>query len=107
MILIGDKTFGEGQKSVAQPMNGKMPDGYYKRLKRGIKFFMPNGELFAYLCANEPRQCFFVNASMREGKSYYQFSTNEATEARLGIAGMTYSAEVGLANAIWKAATPA
>lgn len=107
VIIIGDKQFGKGEKSVVDslttPVNGKTLDGYYKRLKRGIKFFMPNGELFAYLCANEPWHCFFVNAFMFEGKVHYQFSTGQNTEARLGIADMKHSEEIDLANAIWKA----
>lgn len=108
MIFIGEKKFGKGEKSVVDsltnPVNGKTLDGYYKRLKRGIKFFMPNGELFAYLCANEPWYCFFVNAFVFEGKTHYQYSTSDMTEARLGIASMTHSEQINLSTAIWKAA---
>jgi len=96
MILIRSKKFGKGEKSVI--------DGYYKRMERGIKFFMPNGDLFAYLCANDPWYCFFVNAFMFDGETHYQFSTGSATEARLGIEGMGYGEKIDIANAIWKAA---
>lgn len=103
MIQIGDKQFGHGAKSVSSPVIGKTLDGYYKRLKRGIKFFMPDGTLFAYLCANDTSSCFFVNACVLEGKTYYQYSTGSHVEARLGIAGMAHGQLYALATAIWKA----
>jgi len=107
MIQIGQKQFGKGAESVVdsllKPVNGKAVNGYYKRMKRGIRFFMPNGELFAYLCANDPNHCFFVNAFIFEGKKYYQFSTGSTQEAQLGITDMGYSEKIRLANEVWKA----
>lgn len=105
MIIIRDKQFGKGAKSVVNltpPLTVKSLDGFYTQLKRGVKFFMPNGELFAYLCANDPRSCFFVNAFVLDEKTNYQFSTGTIQESQLGIAGMGYVESIDLANAIWK-----
>lgn len=107
MILIGEKQFGKGAKSVVdsltEPVNGRTLDGFYKKLKRGIQFFKPDGELFAYLCANDPWSCFFVNAFTFEGRSWYQYGTGEHVEKQLGTYGMGFIQERELANSIWKA----
>lgn len=106
MITIGTKRFAETQSEITDSLfaPGGTVNGFADVRAVGILFEDLRGAPFAYLVANDPFSCFFVNAS-RDGGAHrptrYQQSTNAITERMLGIEGMGYMVQRETANALW------
>lgn len=84
---------------------GGTASGTFKLRKRGILFLLPNGQPFAYLCANEPGREFFVTCHQTdEGIRYMTGGCTEHDEKILGIHGMSFSQEKECANRVWREA---
>ena len=74
--------------------NSTTASGVFKILKNRVMFYGLNGELFAALIVNSHGdQPFFVNATVLNGKTYYQNALGEQQKARLGIAHCSYASE--------------
>lgn len=106
MITIGTKRFAETQSEITNSLfnPGGTVNGFAEVRASGILFEDLRGAPFAFLVANDPLSCFFVNA-FRDGGAHrptrYQNSTNHITERMLGIEGMGYAARHEAATAVW------
>ena len=78
--------------------------GTFKIRKRGVEFYKPDGDLFAYLVANEYGERFFVSAFIHDGKKHYMQSTTSEAESLLNLEGLSYLEGIELARNVWKAA---
>ena len=76
--------------------------GMFRKLKNGIQFMLPDGELFAFLVANDKGERFFVNASKAEGgRMRTQFSTGEYAEKMLNLSECGYRETIEIARKTW------
>lgn len=76
--------------------------GFYRKLQNGVLFLDHQKKPFAAAVRDVTNGgCFFVNATRSEnGRTRYNFSTNELTEKQLDIDGLTYSKQHDAAKAV-------
>lgn len=67
--------------------------GTYRKLKGGIQLFKATGELFAFIVANKYGEYFFVSATMKEGRAWYNLGLSSKDHEFLRLAGLSYSTE--------------
>ena len=93
-LYINDTTyFVKNTKAVVASLFNKQStaSGTYKALKGRTLFYDLQGELFAALIDNKYNEQFFVNTSLINGKTFYQCSTGELQERKLGLYGYSYA----------------
>lgn len=66
-------------------------NGYYKRLKHGVKLYNMQRELTAYIVDRSPLERFIVSAGMHDGKARYMYGLSTAAEQWLGVAENTFA----------------
>ena len=76
--------------------------GFYRPLKNGVLLMDHQKKPFAAAVRDmHSSACFFVNASRLEnGRTWYNFGTDEFSERKLGIDGLTYSQQHDAAKAV-------
>lgn len=69
---------------------GNTCNGFYKKIKNGVKLFDIQNNLKAFVVANAHGERFIVSAgTTSSGKPFYMSSTDTQTEEWLGITGLT------------------
>lgn len=74
-------------------------NGFYKRVKNGIRLFDMKHNLAAFI-VDRPSEKFIVTAHMQDGKPRYMFGTGSYTEKWLGIESLGMQATFDAINAI-------
>jgi hypothetical protein len=86
--------------------NSTTAAGVFKILKNRVMFYDMQGELFAALIVND--EPFFVNATVLNGKTYYQHALGDIQERKLGIEHCGYmsqrekAASVAVQAGLWE-----
>jgi len=103
MIKINGKQFAESESEFIDSLftKGGTCTGYAKRMKRGIRFFNMQHELFAFCVNNKHNEQFFVSARNLDTKIRYMFGLSDNDKELLGVAGMGYMAEINLASSLF------
>ena len=99
MLTFNGKTYAKSDKefteSLFKPVNGMTCNGFYRKVKGGIKLFRQNWVIDAFI-VDRQNEKFVVSAGMHNGKTFYMFGLNSNAESWLGLSdkGMadTYSA---------------
>jgi len=66
-------------------------NGYYKRLKHGVKLYNMQRELTAYIVDRSPLERFIVSAGTHAGKDRYMYGLSSTAEQWLGTTGNTFA----------------
>jgi hypothetical protein len=95
MITLQGKTYAKNAAEMRRALSSPAGTcaGYYRTAKNGVLFMDLQKAPFAFAAMDVTNGgCFFVNASKLEnGRTWYQFGTNEITEKQLGIEALSYS----------------
>jgi hypothetical protein len=88
MLTFNGKTYAKSNKefteSLFKPINGMTCNGFYRKVKGGIKMFRPDWTLEAFI-VNRPNEKFVVSASVVNGKPRYMFGLCSYAEKWLGL----------------------
>jgi hypothetical protein len=106
MLIFNGRSYAKNNRefteSLFKPINGRTCNGYYRKVKDGIKLFKPDWTLEAFI-VDRQHEKFTVSACVLNGKPRYMFSTCTATEKWLGLDGMGLQAEFdAVKNIQWR-----
>ena len=103
MLIFNGKAYAKSDKefteSLFKPINGQTCNGFYRKLKGGIKLFRPDWTLEAFI-VDRANEKFAVSASLVNGKPRYMFGLCSYTERWLGLDGMGMQATFDACKAI-------
>lgn len=68
-------------------------NGFYKRVKNGVKLYDMQHNLTAFIVANPKQGYFVVSASIQNGREWFMQAATEHCEKWLGVHGMKPSDE--------------
>jgi hypothetical protein len=106
VVTINGKQYAKNIKEVAGSLfqAGGTANGTYKLRKRGVLLYDLAGELRVFLCANNPRACFFVSAGIVNGKPFYNYALADREVHWLGL-GSSYLGQRATADNAWELIT--
>lgn len=107
-LQIGSHKFARNARLVVDTLfhAGGTAHGMFQKKKHGVMFTTLQGEPRAFLVANSSGTQFFVTAFRQaDGRTRYMHSISETDKVWLGMAGMSYSEEIGCAMKTWEAAS--
>lgn len=97
-ITIGNRYFVLQGKLVDTLFNpGGTASGEYRPIRGGVQFFLPNGNLFAFLVIR-PAEAWFVSASKVNGQTWYSYGLCVSDAEKLGLGRMGYAAQRDIAE---------
>jgi hypothetical protein len=105
MINFNGKKFAENNNEFMGSLfhTGGTCSGYARKIKRGVKLFNLQNELFAFIVApKRGENAFIVTASIQDGKARYMYSTCSLTEKYLGIDNMGYMDTINACGAVFR-----
>lgn len=105
MLIFNGKKYAKSDKEFTKSLFQRdgTANGYYKRLKRGIKLYNIQRELIAFIKApSNGDNAFVVSASIKEGKPRYMFALSGLEARYLGTDNLTYMQEIEECNRLFE-----
>ena len=95
MLTFACKTYAKNNSEFTDSLftSGGTCNGFYKRVRNGIKLYTMQNKLEAFLVDNSHGERFVVTAHTTEQGDRYSFSTCSTTEKWLGIENMGSQAQ--------------
>lgn len=106
MLLIHNGKFAANDKEMIESLfsNGGTAKGFYKKTRGGIKLFNMQHELFAFVVNNKYDEQFFVSATMKDGKPWYNYGLDDIAYKYIFNTPVSYSTERDIAKEVIKQA---
>ena len=94
-MIIAGKYYAPNKSAMLDtlfnPINGRTANGYYRRVKHGIRLYNVQGTLFAYIAMHEARP-FIVSAStLDNGKVWYMQGLSSLDREYMGLDKLGYT----------------
>lgn len=108
LLAVGSTKFARNGAALVSTLfeSSGTASGLFRIRKNGVLFMLPDGTPFAFLVANAGQSQFFVSASKQsDGRTRYSFGLSDADAVRLGISGLSYSAQSDEAARVWAVAS--
>lgn len=100
MVTINNRKFANSKKAFRDSLLTNDPcNGYYKKLKNGIRIYDQNGEAFIFVFDNWRSDRGIVSCTKKGSGYIYMYSTTTLDEKKLGFDhGISYKTGVELAD---------
>jgi hypothetical protein len=105
VLTINGKHFAQNDAEFLNSLfnAGGTCSGYYKKLKRGIRLYNMQKELFAFVVNNRHSERFFVSASIVNGKPWYMYALTDKDKHYLELDTVSFSGEAAIASILFEA----
>ena len=95
MLIFNGRKFAKNDKEFVASLfdAGGTCQGYYKRVKAGVKLYDHQRALQAFIVDNSHRERFVVSAYKTDKGDRFMFAASSVTEKWLGLEGLTFAGE--------------